>query len=60
MLRLHFQQQWFNLSDAQAKDAIYDSESMRRFAGGGGNWATTWCPMRRRFFGFVTSWRSTG
>src|SRR5215813_2930700 len=25
-------QQWFNLSDPQAEDAIYDSESMRRFA----------------------------
>jgi IS5 family transposase len=24
--------QWFNLSDPQAEDAIYDSESMRRFA----------------------------
>jgi transposase, IS5 family len=23
---------WFNLSDPQAEDAIYDSESMRRFA----------------------------
>src|SRR5690349_22111978 len=27
-----FLQQWFNLSDPQAEDAIYDSESMRRFA----------------------------
>ncbi len=25
-------QQWFNLSDPEAEDAIYDSESMRRFA----------------------------
>ena len=32
MLRLYFLQQWFNLSDPQAEDAIYDSESMRRFA----------------------------
>ena len=32
MLRIHFLQQWFNLSDPQAEDAIYDSESMRRFA----------------------------
>ena len=31
MLRIYFVQQWFNLSDAQAEDAIYDSESMRRF-----------------------------
>lgn len=33
MLRIYFMQQWFNLSDPQAEDAIYDSESMRRFAG---------------------------
>ena len=33
MLRIYFLQLWFNLSDPQAEDAIYDSESMRRFAG---------------------------
>ncbi|MGH7676224.1 MAG: IS5 family transposase [Gemmatimonadales bacterium] len=33
MLRIYFLQQWFHLSDPQAEDAIYDSESMRRFAG---------------------------
>jgi len=32
MLRIYFLQQWFNLSDPLAEDAIYDSESMRRFA----------------------------
>jgi IS5 family transposase len=32
MLRIYFLQQWFNLSDPQAEDAIYDSESMRRCA----------------------------
>src|SRR5258708_25885679 len=32
MLRIYFLQQWFNLSDPQAEDAIYDSASMRRFA----------------------------
>ena len=31
MLRIYFLQHWFNLSDPQAEDAIYDSESMRRF-----------------------------
>src|SRR5260370_1299817 len=34
MLRIYFLQQWFNLSDPQAEDAIYDSESLRRFARG--------------------------
>jgi len=33
MLRIYFLQQWFNLSDPGAEDALYDSESMRRFAG---------------------------
>ena len=32
MLRVYFLQQWFDLSDPQAKDMLYDSESMRRFA----------------------------
>jgi IS5 family transposase len=32
MLRIYCMQQWFNLSDPQAEDALYDSESMRRFA----------------------------
>ena len=32
MLRIYFVQQWFNMSDPQAEDAIYDSESIRRFA----------------------------
>src|SRR6266850_8491255 len=31
MLRIYCVQQWFNLSDPQAEDTIYDSESMRRF-----------------------------
>ena len=33
MRGIYFLQQWFNLSDPQAEDAIYDSESMRRFVG---------------------------
>jgi len=32
MLRLYFLQIWFNLSDPGAEEALYDSESMRRFA----------------------------
>lgn len=31
MLRVYFLQQWFDLSDPQAEDELYDSESMRRF-----------------------------
>lgn len=33
MLRIYFMQQWFNLSDPAMEDALYDSESMRAFAG---------------------------
>ena len=33
MLRIHFMQHWFNLSDPGMEDTLYDSESMRRFAG---------------------------
>jgi transposase, IS5 family len=33
MLRIYFLQQWFNLSDPAAEDALYDSAAMRRFAG---------------------------
>ncbi len=33
MLRLHFLQQWFNLSDPAAEESPYDSLSMREFVG---------------------------
>ena len=33
MLRIYFLQQWFNLSDPGVEEALYDSLSMRRFAG---------------------------
>jgi len=33
MLRIYFLQQWYGLSDPAMEDALYDSESMRRFAG---------------------------
>ncbi|MGH7703421.1 MAG: IS5 family transposase [Gemmatimonadales bacterium] len=33
MLRIYFVQQFFNLSDPQAEDTLYDSESVRRFVG---------------------------
>lgn len=33
MLRIYFVQQWFDLSDPGAEDAVYDSESIRRFVG---------------------------
>jgi transposase, IS5 family len=32
MLRIYFLQHWFALSDPAAEEALYDSESMRRFA----------------------------
>ena len=32
MPRIYFMQNWFNLSDPQAVDSLYDIESMRRSA----------------------------
>jgi len=33
MLRIYFLQQWYNLSDPGAEEALYDIQSMRAFAG---------------------------
>lgn len=33
MLRIHFLQHWFNLSDPAVEEVLYDSRSMRQFAG---------------------------
>src|SRR5258708_5191388 len=33
MLRVYFLQQWFNLSDPGAEDALYESPVLRRFVG---------------------------
>jgi len=33
MLRIYFLQQWFNLSDPAAEEALYDSLAMQRFVG---------------------------
>jgi IS5 family transposase len=33
MLRIHFLQHWFNLSDPAVEEALYDSRAMRKFVG---------------------------
>jgi IS5 family transposase len=33
MLHIYLLQQWFNLSDPAAEEALYDSSAMRRFVG---------------------------
>lgn len=33
MLKVHFMQQWFKLSDPAMEDALYDTEPLRRFVG---------------------------
>jgi len=33
MLRIHFVQHWFNLSDPAVEEALYDSRAIRRFVG---------------------------
>src|SRR5271169_6660045 len=51
MLRIYFLQQWFNLSDPQAEDAIYDAS--RCVGLHESSWATRWCRTRARFCAFV-------
>ena len=46
MLRLHFLQHWFNLSDPAVEEALYESISMRRFVAS--IWGARRCRMRRR------------
>lgn len=46
MLRIHFMQQWFNLSDPAMEEALHDVPLFREFAGLGG-WAQA-LPDRRR------------
>ena len=58
MLRIYFLQQWFNLSDPQAEDAIYDSESMRRFARV--ELGEEVVPDESRFCASAICWSSTG
>ncbi len=33
MLRIHFLRHWFNLAELSCEEALYDSASLRRFAG---------------------------
>jgi transposase, IS5 family len=33
MLRIHFVQHWFNLSDRAVEEALYDSRALRQFVG---------------------------
>ena len=60
MLRTYFVQQWFNLSDPGAEEAMYESAALRRFVGVDLGMAPA--PderMRRRSCGSVIYWRST-
>lgn len=57
MLRLHFLQHWFNLADQACEEALYDSASLRCFAGLA--LVASRCRTRPVCCGFVTCWRST-
>jgi len=57
MLRVYFLQQWFNLSDPGAEDALYESPVLRRFAGV--DLAAPQHPTRPRFFASAVCWSST-
>jgi hypothetical protein len=58
MLRIHFLQQSFNLSEPAAEEALYDSLVLRRFAGVDLGRARR-RPTRRRSASSVICWRST-
>ncbi len=57
MLRIYFLQQWFNLTDPQAEDELYDSDSMRRFAGM--ELGAESCRTRRRSCASAIFWSGT-
>jgi transposase, IS5 family len=54
MLRIYCLQQWYNLSDPGAEEALYDIQSMCGFCGLDS--AATQSPMRRRSSTSVTCW----
>jgi transposase, IS5 family len=56
MLRVYFLQQWFNLSDPGAEDALYESPVLRRFAGVDLGHASA--PTKPRFFASAACWSS--
>ena len=57
MLRVYFLQQWFNLSDPGAEEALYESPALRRSR------AWTWGERRRRTraqsYSSAICWRNT-
>ena len=57
MLRVYFLQQWFNLSDPGAEEALYESPVLRRFVGVdlGARRRRT----RARSYSSVICWRNT-
>src|SRR5216684_3690636 len=54
MLRIYFLQQWFNLSDPQAK--MRSTTASRCGVSRGLSWATRWCRTRVRFCASATCW----
>ena len=55
MLRIHFLQQWYALSDPAMEEALYDTAVLRRFAGLSG----TTFPTRPRSSTSVGCWKRT-
>ncbi|CAJ0780363.1 hypothetical protein R8510_04734 [Ralstonia chuxiongensis] len=57
MLRIHFPQQWFGLSDPAMEAALHDIPLYREFAGLDGGRRD--CPMKPQSCVFGTCWRRT-
>ncbi len=56
MLRIYFLQHWFNLSDPAVEEALYNSQTMRRFVGI--DLGREPVRMRRQCAASATCWRS--
>ena len=57
MLRIHYLQQWFGLSDPAMEEALHDVPLYREFTSSMA--PRRGCPTRRRSCAFATCWRST-
>ena len=57
MLRIYFLQHWFNLADPAVEEALYDSATLRQFAGI--DLGSEPVRTRPRCASFATCWKST-
>ena len=59
MLRIHFMQQWFTLSDPGMEEAFFDTPLLREFAQLDEFARLPACPMSPPSCAFATGWKNT-